>query len=37
MIVLYVDDSTFAGFDGEPATAAQVAKKKILEGLLPEV
>lgn len=28
---------TFPGFEGEPATAAQVAKKKILEGLLPDV
>ena len=28
---------SFPGFEGEPATAAQVAKKKILEGLLPDV
>lgn len=29
------DRVVFTGFSGEPATASQVAKKKILEGLLP--
>jgi aminoacyl tRNA synthase complex-interacting multifunctional protein 1 len=31
------DRVTFAGFSGEPAPAAQVAKKKLLEKLAPEV
>ncbi len=30
------DRVVFTGFSGEPATASQVAKKKILEGLLPD-
>lgn len=29
------DRVVFAGFTGEPATASQVAKKKVLEGLMP--
>jgi tRNA-binding EMAP/Myf-like protein len=31
------DKVAFPGFEGEVATPAQMAKKKILEGLLPEV
>ena len=31
------DRVLFKGFDGEPATPAQVAKKKIFEKLAPEV
>lgn len=31
------DQVTFEGFSGEPATPAQVAKKKIFEKLAPEV
>ena len=31
------DRVTFDGFSGEPASASVVAKKKILEKLLPEV
>ena len=31
------DRVMFPGFDGEPATPAQVAKKKIFEKLAPEV
>lgn len=31
------DRVTFKGFDGEAATPAQVAKKKIFEKLAPEV
>ncbi len=28
---------TFPGFPGEPASSSQVAKKKVLEGLLPDL
>ncbi len=31
------DRVTFDGFSGEPASASVVAKKKILEKLIPEV
>ena len=31
------DRVTFAGYTGEPAPAAQVAKKKILEKVAPDV
>jgi len=31
------DRITFPGFSGEVATPAQMVKKKILEGLLPDV
>ena len=31
------DRVTFKGFEGEPATPAQVAKKKIFEKLAPDV
>jgi tRNA-binding EMAP/Myf-like protein len=31
------DRVTFVGFSGEPAPAAQVAKKKLLEKLAPDV
>lgn len=31
------DRVTFDGFSGEPASSAQVAKKKILEKLAPDV
>ena len=37
IIQLLGDKVTFPNFNGEPATPAQMVKKKILENLLPEV